>query len=314
MSIMSLRKNFQAGTYAPGAPAEFLKPFAEQLSDLTVAELKQPVDLQTITPKVATVDPLVRAAQQRTATQAGLGTLQFSPETGAITGVGAGTGVASFEPFLDKAITASDPSAYSTYMSPYQAEVIDSTKRLLEEQRETGRRQLSANQISQGAFGQGRGQVAEAEFERQRDIYDAATLAGLRQQGLERAQTLQQQDLTNQLTLGQQQSEFNRGITAALGTTGAGSQQFNQSVLDAIRQGNIMGVEYPFTRIQQAANIFGGVSRGVPSQFPTAPMTTNPALAAAQTFASLYGGLGGGPQRNFGYTQMQDGGIMSLRR
>ena len=35
MSIMNVqRKNFQAGTYAPGAPAEFLKPFAEQFGHL----------------------------------------------------------------------------------------------------------------------------------------------------------------------------------------------------------------------------------------------------------------------------------------
>jgi len=61
-----------------------------------------------------------------------------------------------------------------------------------------------------------------------------------------------------------------------------------------MRQGNVLGMEYPLQRIQQAGNIFGGIAAGVPSQFPTAPMTTNPALAATQAFASIYGGLGGG--------------------
>lgn len=305
MSIMNVqRKNFQAGTYAPGAPAEFLKPFAEQLTDLTAAELRTPVNLQGIAPKVAQVSPLIQAAQQRTAQQAGLGTLQFSPTTGAVTGVAEGTGVAAYEPYLQAAETAAQPGSYTTYMSPYQQEVLDTTEQLLREQRATGRAQLAQNAVTQGAFGQGRGQIAEAEYERQRDIYDAATLAGLRQEGLERAQTLQQQALTNQLALGEAQDVFSRGIASQLGATGAGAQQYSQSILDAIRQGNVLGTEYPFQRIQQATNIFGGIAQGVPSTFPTGPITTNPALTAAQTFASLYGGLGGGQQGQ---------GITSLR-
>ena len=58
--------------------------------------------LAELGPQVSGVDPLTQAAQQRVATQAGLGALTFGPE-GQVTGVGTGTGVAGFEPFLDAA-------------------------------------------------------------------------------------------------------------------------------------------------------------------------------------------------------------------
>ena len=59
--------------------------------------------LAQLGPQVAAVDPLTQAAQQQAATQAGLGQLTFDPTTGAVTGVGTGTGVAGFQPFLDQA-------------------------------------------------------------------------------------------------------------------------------------------------------------------------------------------------------------------
>ena len=295
MSIMEVaRKKYQAGTYAPGAPAEFLKPFGEQLADLTMSELKQPINIGQISPQVAQMSPLVQQAMQRSASQAGLGQLQFDPTTGEVTGVGTGTGISAYEPYLQKAEAAAGPTAYQSYMSPYQQEVLDATQQLLNEQRATGRQALAPAQIEAGAFGQGRGQIAEAEYERQRDVYDTGIMSKLRQEGYLAAQQRAQEDMLNQLRLGAGQQSFESGITQALGATGAGAQQYSQSILDAMRQGNVLGMEYPLQRIQQATNIFGGIGAGVPSQFPTAPMTTNPALAATQAFASIYGGLGGG--------------------
>jgi protein-disulfide isomerase-like protein with CxxC motif len=138
---------------------------------------------------------LYKQAQQRAATQAGLGSLQFSQDTGALTGIGQGTGVAAYEPYLQRAEALFDPAAYKQYMSPYQTEVIDATQRLLDEQRASGRSQLAANAINAGAFGGGREGVQRAEYERGRDISDTATLAALRQQGLTSAQQLQQQGI-----------------------------------------------------------------------------------------------------------------------
>jgi hypothetical protein len=85
------------------------------------------VDTSAFAPQVAGQNVLTQAAQQQAATQAGLGALQFDPTTGAVAGVGAGTGVAGYQPFLQQAAAYSGPQAYQQFMSPYQQEVIDTS-------------------------------------------------------------------------------------------------------------------------------------------------------------------------------------------
>jgi hypothetical protein len=291
--------------YTPTTPPVFLDPFAERISDLTVEQINRPFDTMGMGPKVSQLSPLLQAAQQRTATQAGLGSLQYNPQ-GEVTGIGQGTGVAAFEPYLQRAESLTAPTAYQDYMSPYQQEVIDATQALLNEQRATGLNTIRGSQVAQGAFGQGRGQVAEAEYLRGRDISDTGTLAALRQEGLSQAQRLQQQALSNQLGLGQQQQAFESGITSQLGGTGAGSQAYSQSILDAIQQQNILNETFPLQRLGTAQNIFSGIASGTPSQ-PGQPVMTNPALAGVQTLASIYGALN--PSARQGAAA---GGLMSL--
>jgi hypothetical protein len=290
--------------FTPGAAPAFIEPFGERIADLTVEQINRPIDTLGLGPKVAQFSPLLQAAQQRTATQAGLGSLQYNP-LGEVTGIGQGTGVAAYEPYLQRAESLAAPTAYQDYMSPYQQEVIDATQALLGEQRATGLSSLRGSQVAQGAFGQGRGQVAEAEYLRGRDISDAGTLAALRQEGLSQAQKLQQQALTNQLGLGQQQQAFESGITSQLGATGAGAQTYSQSALDALQQQNLISANYPLDRLGTASNIFSGVSKGQPSQ-PGVPILTSPALVGAQTLASIYGTLN--PSRQGAAA----GGLMSL--
>jgi len=304
--------------YQVTTPPAFLEPFGEKISDAVIQQIGQPIDISAISPKVAQLSPLVQAAQQRAATQAGLGTLQFSP-TGELTGVGAGTGIAAYQPYLQaaeqqlqKAQGIAGPTGYQAYMSPYQQEVIDATQQLLAEQRASGLNTLKGSQVAQGAFGQGRGAVAEAEYLRGRDISDAGILAGIRQQGLTEAQKLQQQDIANQLGfgtsqlgLGTQQQQYESGLTSQLGGAGAGAQTYSQSILDAIQQGNLLGQTFPLQKLGTASNIFGAIASGTP-QTPAAPITTSPALTGAQTLASIYGALT--PSRG----QAAYGGLMSL--
>lgn len=293
--------------YVLQTPPAFLEPFGEKLSDLTIAELNQPVNIADITPQVAQVSPFVQQAQQRAAREAGLGSLSFDATTGEITGIGSGTGIAAYEPYIQAAAANLGPTGYQQYMSPYQQQVIDSTQQLLNEQRAAGLNTLRGSQVAQGAFGQGRGQVGEAEYLRERDIYDAAALAGLRQQGFSQAQQQANTQAQLQGQLGQSQQALSAGITQQLGTTGAGAQTYSQALLDAITQGNVLGANYPLQRIGSATNIFGGIASGTPQQ-PIAPITTSPALTAAQTFAGIYSGLR--PQRQ----GQANGGIMSLMR
>ena len=289
-------------------PAPFLEPLGESLGEQLAGQIPgvgQQFDVSTIAPQVAQINPFLQAAQQQAATQAGLGAVQFSPTTGSVTGIGQGTGIAAYQPYLDKAEALFDPSAYKQYMSPYQTEVIDATQQLLNEQRASGRSQLAANAIQQGAYGGGRSGIAQAEYERQRDVSDAALLAGLRQQGLSSAQQLQQQGIANLTAFPKLQQQLESGVTSQLGATGAGAQQYSQSVLDALTQGAQYAQQFPFQQLGQATNIFAGLAGSVPSAVYTPPFTTSPGLAGAQSLASIYGALS--PRQ-----QQASGGIMSL--
>jgi len=96
-------------------PAPYLEAAGEKYLDVAAQLAAQPVDVSAFAPTIAGQGPLAQAAQQQAATQAGLGTLQFDPTTGAVTGVGTGTGVAGYEPFLQKAQEYMGPSAYQAF-------------------------------------------------------------------------------------------------------------------------------------------------------------------------------------------------------
>ena len=304
-----IRKNYQAGTYAPGTPAEFLKPFGETIADFTVSELQQPLDISAISPKVSKMSPLVQEALQRQASQAGLGNIQFDPQTGEVTGVGAGTGIASYQPFMEAAQASAGPDAYKAYMSPYQTEVLDATEKLLAEQRAAGRQSIADQAYNAGAFGGGREGVQRAEYERQRDIYDTGIMSKLRQEGFQQAQERAQQNLLNQLKLGGAQTGFETDVTKSLGASGTAAQTYSQSILDAIREQNLLGQQFPLSKVASASNIFANVAGGVPGGAQP-PIVTNPALAGIQGFAGLYNLMGGGGQGG----QQQSGILSSLVR
>ena len=81
---------------------DYLKPGIEKFLEGATAQAGQAMDTSTFAPSVVGLGALQQQAQQKAATQAGLGTLQFDPTTGAVSGV-QGTGVAGFEPFLQTA-------------------------------------------------------------------------------------------------------------------------------------------------------------------------------------------------------------------
>ena len=297
-------------------PPAYLEPIGEGISDLLAGILPlgegDTIDLTGVMPQVAGVNPLIQAAQQQAATQAGYGPLTFDAQ-GQITGMGQGTGIAAYQPFINQAQQLLDPNAYQQYMSPYQQEVLDATTNLLAEQRAQGRSQLSADAIQAGAFGGGREGVARAEYERGRDISDAGLLAQLRQSGLQSAQNLQQQGIANLLNIPQIQQGLQGNVTAQLGAAGTGAQTYSQAALDALQQGNLFAMNYPMQQLQQATNIFSGISGAIPSA-PSAPNFTNPLLSAAQAFGTVYGGMYPRQPTSLmpGQQQQSTGGLGSL--
>ena len=212
--------------------------------------------LAQLGPKVAGVDPLTQAAQQRAATQAGLGQLTFTPE-GTVDTIGTGTGVAGFEPFLDQAkqfqtdaattlgavptdIAAArttlagaagltGPTAFQQFMSPYQQQVIQTTLDEFDRQAAAGIPALQASAVAAGAFGGGREGVRLAEFQAQSDKNRAALQAQLLQQGFTQAQNLAQQDFARRQSLAQAQLGLGT-TTGGLATSQLGLGEFSRGL------------------------------------------------------------------------------------
>ena len=76
-----------AETVQISRPAPYLEAAGENFVDLASQLAAKPVNTAAFAPTIAGQNVLTQAAQQQAATQAGLGTLQFDPTTGAVSGV-----------------------------------------------------------------------------------------------------------------------------------------------------------------------------------------------------------------------------------
>ena len=243
--------------------------------------------LAELGPQVAGQNVLTQAAQQQAATQAGLGQLQFGAD-GAITGAGAGTGVAGYQPFLDQAAAYSGPQAFQSFMSPYQQQVIDTTLQEFDVQTARGVPQLAANAIQAGAFGGGREGVAAAEYANTASRNRAALQAQLLGQGFSQANQLAQSAFEQQRNLASLQPSLAASGVQQLGAAGTGNLAFQQAQLDAAQQRAQLAYQEPLSRIQA----FGS---GIASQASGSPLTTTQqSLGGAGTVGPLSQALSAG--------------------
>jgi len=188
-------------------PAQFIEDLGKDYAKQLTATTAIPVDTSKFAPTVAGQDVL----QQRAATLAG-------------------SGVGSFQPFIDQAkaqataagqtvgdvgttlsgiagLTGAPTSAQmQQYMSPYQSQVIDTTLSEFDRQRAIQEKSIADQAIASGAFGGGREGVQRAEYQSQSDRDRAALQAQLLQQGFGQAQQARQQDIQTRFGLGQAQS------------------------------------------------------------------------------------------------------------
>ena len=136
----------------------------------------KPIDTTKFQPTVAYQGALGQAGPQAAAEQAGLGALQFDATTGQVTGVGQGTGIAGYQPYLSGAAGLTGTGAgtgagsVQSYMSPYTTNVIQAMKDQMADvkaQQDIGR---NAQAVGAGAFGGARQgvqqSVADTEYNR----------------------------------------------------------------------------------------------------------------------------------------------------
>ena len=311
-------------TQIQSAP-DYLRPGIERFLEGATAQAGQALDTSKFAPQVVGLGALQQQAQQQAATQAGLGTLQFDPTTGAVSGV-TGTGVAGFEPFLQTAqqtiggvqpfITAAagrtGPTAFRAFESPYQAAVRDATLASFDEQAKARRQAIRDQQAKLGVLGAGRAGVQLAEYDRKSDMDRALLQAQLNQAGFTQANQLAaqafgqqgqlaglQSGLGNQLLgLAQIQPQLAAGAIGMSQGLGQQDLAFRQAVQDAQTRANQMAAFEPIDRLarfgQGLAGVGGMLGSVTTTQQPSAPQPS-PLAGALQagigafTLGKLFG-------------------------
>ena len=236
-------------------------------------------------PQIADQNALTQAAQQAAATQAGLGQLTFGPQ-GQVTGVGAGTGAAGYQSYLDQANQYSGANAYKDFMSPYQKDVIDTTLQEYDIQAQIGAQGTAADAITAGAFGGGREGVQRAQYQSNSDRNRAATQAGLLQQGYTQANQLANQAYGQQMDLASLQPSLAATNIQQLGAAGNQNLAYDQALLDANQQQAQLAYNLPYQQL-------GRYGSGIASMISGTPYSTT-ATGGAGNVGPLSGALSAG--------------------
>jgi hypothetical protein len=187
------------------------------------------------------------AGQELTGAQGALGaagttTAAAQPFIGAAgTGLaGAGTTLGGVSPYISAAGTGLGAAAgltgtgvgtgagsISSYMSPYQSQVIDTTLAEFDKQAAMRQQGISDQAVALGGFGGGREGVMQSEYQTGSDRNRAMIQAQLQQQGFGQAAGMRQQDLANQMMLSQGQL----GLGQATGSLAQQQAQLAQGQL-----------------------------------------------------------------------------------
>ena len=220
-------------------------------------------------------------------------------------------GIGSYSPFLQAAqanITnqagLTGPSAYSSFMSPYQQQVIDTTLADFDSSRVGNRQAIQDQAVASGNFGGGREGAMLGQYDADTTAGRAALLASLNQAGFTQANQLAQQAFGNQGTLAQNQmglSNFQRtGLgqdIGALGNLGALNQQQAQANLTANQQAAKTAAYEPYGRLNQYGQGLTGLAGGVASAYAEPAPVQSPlsqalstALGVGGIYSRLYGG------------------------
>jgi len=215
--------------------------------------------------------------------------------TGMLTGFTGGTGIASYEPYLDQISQQQllDPSqGYKDFMSPYQKEIIDTTMQEYDVQAGRGRQQIRENAMDVGAFGGARQGVEMGTYQSESDRNRAALLAGLQGQGYNQALTRQDQQLAALQNMAQFQTGMESQGIAGMEAVGAQAQALEQQKLNQLAAAGQTAYTLPMNRLTDVANIYGSIAGAMPGS-PTQKFTPSPVATGIGGFANMYQVLSG---------------------
>ena len=302
-------------TQASVLPQQYInqlgQDYGQQLAGLTSI----PLDTSQFAPTVAGQDPL----QTQAATLAGSGVGAYSPylTQAATQGTEAISTLGGVSPYISAAAGLTGTGAgtgagsISSYMSPYQSQVIDATLSEFDKQAAMRQQAISAQAVALGGFGGGREGVMLSEYQTQSDKNRAALQAGLLQQGFGQGAQLRQQDYMNQLGLGSAQAglaqgqmglgtyqqglaqlapSLQRGDIGTLSQVGGIQQQQAQNVLNAQQQAAQMAAMEPYQRMQAYGQGLGTLAP-FQGQMQTAYTPDPTALQTALGYTAVLGGI-----------------------
>ena len=302
-------------TQASVLPQQYInqlgQDYGQQLAGLTSI----PLDTSQFAPTVAGQDPL----QTQAATLAGSGVGAYSPylTQAATQGTQAISTLGGVSPYISAAAGLTGTGAgtgagsISSYMSPYQSQVIDATLSEFDKQAAMRQQAISDQAVALGGFGGGREGVMLSEYQTQSDKNRAALQAGLLQQGFGQGAQLRQQDYMNQLGLGSAQAglaqgqmglgtyqqglaqlapSLQRGDIGTLSQIGGIQQQQAQNVLNAQQQAAQMAAMEPYQRMQAYGQGLGTLAP-FQGQMQTAYTPDPTALQTALGYTAVLGGI-----------------------
>ena len=232
-------------------------------------------------PSIASESAFTGQARKAGAEQAGL---TYDPSTNVL---GAGTGVAAYEPYLEQAAKYADPANVSDFYTPQ----MDYVKQAMQDENTRAQNVLSQQALQSGAFGGGRHGV-------QSGIMDSQLAQNI---GLAENQ-MYNQAMQNMFTssglesqLGTQAQNLGIGNVGMLGQLGAGQLGYGQAGLDLQAQADEMKRNEPFQRSGWYGGQLSQLMGGMPNPYmQTQPATAGPSpfMQALATGAGAYG-LGG---------------------
>ena len=292
-------------TKTQALPAPFIetlgKTFGEQLGRLTPTA----IDTSKFAPEVAPQiqGGFTQAAQQAAATQAGLGALQFDATTGAVSGMGAGTGISGYQPFLEgaEALTGTGAGTGAGSIASYQSPYTDAVKTAMEAQMlQEHQRQgnvRSAQAVGAGAFGGGRFGAETAVADSQYAQNLAAMQAQMDMQGFQQASAARQADLRNLQGLAQLQPQLAGQEIGQLGQMGQAGLGYRQAITDADAQAQKLSAYEPYQRTgfmgEQLTGLMGGYPGGSRMQITPTASPLQQGLMTGLGGAAAYKGLSG---------------------
>jgi Arc/MetJ-type ribon-helix-helix transcriptional regulator len=279
-------------------PSGVLQPYGQNILKYGIGQLGTPIDVGAMTAKVAGPTGFQQKSQQRLADMYGMGDIQRDA-TGMLTGFTGGTGIASYQPYLDQISQQNllDPSkGYQDFMSPYQKEIIDTTMQEYDLQAGRGRQQIRENAMDVGAFGGARQGVEMGEYQSGSDRNRAALLASLQGQGYEQAINRQRQQLADLQQMGTYQTGMEAQGIAGMEAVGAQAQALEQQKLNQLAAAGQTAYTLPMNRLTDVANIYGSIAGAMPGS-PTQKFQPSPVATGIGGFANMWSVLNN-PDKN----------------